>query len=89
MPRYDVTDLAGRHRYRIFETKGTATMKEGSVIIARIMPFLKGWMITTEMVPSWSGNAAREQVKRKYGENPSQFEFTRRYLADHRQRMAQ
>jgi hypothetical protein len=83
-----LTDLAGRHRYRVYESKGTATMKEGAVIIARIVPFLKGWMITTETVLSWSGDAAREQVQRKYGEHPSQFEFTRIYLAEHQRRMA-
>ena len=44
----DVIDLSGEHRYRVYEHRGTASIKEGSVIIARIVPFLKGWMFTTE-----------------------------------------
>ncbi len=83
-----LSDLAGRHRYRVYETKGTARMKEGMVIIARIGPFLKGWMITTEMVPSWSGSKAREHVQDKYGEGISQFGFTQEYLVEHERRMA-
>jgi hypothetical protein len=83
-----VADLPGRKRYRVYETKGTATMKEGAVIIARIVPFLLGWMITTEMVVSWSGDTARQHVQRKYGAVISQFAFTEKYLAEHRRRMA-
>jgi hypothetical protein len=83
-----VTDLTGRKRYRVYETNGTATMKEGAVIVARIVPFLMGWMITTETVLSWSGDTARQQVQRKYGAETSQFAFTEKYLAEHRRRMA-
>jgi hypothetical protein len=83
-----LTDLAGRNRYRVYETKGTARMKEGMVIIARIVPFLKGWMMTTEMVPSWSGSEAREHVQDKYGEGISQFGFTEEYLVEHERRAA-
>jgi len=72
-----LSDLAGRNRYRVYETKGMARMKEGMVIIARIVPFLKGWMITTEMVPSWSGRDAREHVRDKYGQGVSQFDCKR------------
>jgi hypothetical protein len=81
-------DLAGRNRYRVYETKGTGRMKQGMVIIARIVPFLKGWMITTEMVPSWSGSEAREHVEDKYGDGISQFGFTEEYLVEHDRRMA-
>jgi hypothetical protein len=83
-----LSDLAGRHRYRVYETKGTAGMKEGMIIIARIVPFLKGWMITTEMVPSWSGSEAREHVADKYGDGISQFGFTEEYMVEHERRMA-
>jgi hypothetical protein len=81
-------DLACRDRYRVYETKGTARMKQGMVIIARIVPFLKGWMITTEMVPSWSGSGAREHVEDKYGDGISRFGFTEQYLVDQDRRMA-
>jgi hypothetical protein len=50
--------------------------------------FLKGWMITTEMVPSWSGKEAREHVQNKYGDGISQFGFTQEYLVEHERRMA-
>jgi hypothetical protein len=83
-----LSDLAGRKRYRLYETKGTARMEDGMVIIARIVPFLKGWMITTEMVPSWSGSKAREHVQDKYGEGISQFGFTQEYLVENDRRMA-
>ena len=83
-----LSDLAGRNRYRVYETKGTARMEDGMVIIARIVPFLKGWMITTEMVPSWSGKDAREHVQDKYGDGISQFGFTQEYLVEHERRMA-
>ena len=53
-----------------------------------IVPFLKGWMITTEMVPSWSGSKAREHVRDKYGEGISQFAFTQEYLVEHDRRTA-
>jgi hypothetical protein len=83
-----VTDLNGRERYRLYETKGTATMKEGAVIVARLVPFLMGWMITTETVLSWSGDTVRQQVQRKYETETSQFAFTQKYLAEHRRRMS-
>ena len=83
-----LSDLAGRNRYCVYEAKGTARMQDGMVIIARIVPFLKGWMITTEMVPSWSGSKAREHVRDKYGEGISQFAFTQKYLVEHDRRMA-
>src|SRR5665811_921903 len=34
-----LADLAGENRYRVYENKGTTTIKKGSVVIARIVPF--------------------------------------------------
>ena len=82
-----VTDLAGKNRYRIYENKGTASIKEGRVIIARIVPFLKGWMITTEMVVSFAGGSVREKLKESYGITLSQFAFAQRYHEDRKRRM--
>jgi hypothetical protein len=45
-------------------------------------------MITTEMVPSWSGKDAQEHVQDKYGDGISQFDFTGEYLVEHDRRMA-
>jgi hypothetical protein len=83
-----LSGLGGSNRYRVYEAKGTARMQQGMVIIARIVPFLKGWMMTTEMVPSWSGRDAREHVQDKYGEGISQFDFTAEYLVEHQRRIA-
>src|SRR5882762_973386 len=49
-----LTDLLGKTHYKIYETSGTLTLTEGKVIIARLVPFLDGWMITTEKVISFS-----------------------------------
>ena len=81
-----LTDLAGKHRYRVYEDRGTTTIKEGTVIIARIVPFLKGWMITTEMVVSFSGGAVREQLQKSYGTTISQFTFVQKYHEDRKRR---
>jgi hypothetical protein len=62
-------------------------MKEGTVIIARIVPFFNGWMITTEVVVSFSGNAVREQLQKSYGVNVPQFTFVHKYLEDRKRRM--
>ena len=45
-------------------------MKEGTVIIARIVPFLNGCFVTTEVVVSFSGDAVREQLQKSYGVTP-------------------
>jgi hypothetical protein len=67
--------------------KGTASMKEGTVIIARIVPFLNGWMITTEVVVSFSGDAVREQLQKSYGVTIPQFTFVQKYHEDRKRRM--
>ena len=81
-----VTDLAGKNRYGIYEDRGTASIKEGTVIIARIVPFLNRWMITTEMVVSFSGGAVREQLQKSYGTTISQFTFVQKYHEDRKRR---
>jgi len=82
-----IADLAGKNRYRVYENKGTASMKEGTVIIARIVPFLNGWMITTEVVVSFSGDAVREQLQKSYGVTIPQFSFVQKYHEDRKRRM--
>ena len=62
-------------------------MKEGSVVIARIVPFLNAWMFTTETVISFSGSA-REQLQKSYGIAIPQLVFVQKYLEDHKRRMA-
>jgi hypothetical protein len=83
-----VTDLIGKNRYRVYENKGTASIKEGMVIIARIVPFLKGWMITTEVVVSFSGGDVREKLEKSYGVTIPQFTFVQRYHAERKRRMS-
>ena len=81
-----VTDLNGKNSYLVYENQGTASIKEGMVIIARICPFLKGWMITTEVVVSFSGSAARERLKKYYGVTIPQFTFVQKYHKDRKRR---
>jgi hypothetical protein len=57
------------------------------VVIARIVPFLNGWMITTEIVVSFSGSEVREQLQRSYGIAIPQLSFVRRYHEDRQRRM--
>ena len=83
-----LTDLAGENRYRVYEHRGTASIKQDSVLIARIVPFLKGWMFSTETVVSFSGRAAREQVQKTYGTALPQFAFVRKYHEERKRRMA-
>lgn len=83
-----LADLAGEHRYRVYEHRGTATIKEGSVVIARIVPFLNAWMFTTETVISFSGSGLRERLTKTYGVTIPQFVFVRKHLEEHRRRMA-
>ncbi len=79
-------DLAGKTRYRVYESKGSASMKEGTVMIARLVPFLNGWMITTEVVVSFAGTS-RETLKQSYGVSIPQLAFVRKYHADRKRRM--
>jgi hypothetical protein len=83
-----IADIAGKNRYRVYENKATASLKEGTVIIARIVPFLNGWMITTEVVVSFSGGAVREQLQKSYGVTIPQFTFVQKYHEDRKRRMA-
>jgi len=82
-----LADLSGEHIYRVYETRGTATIKKGS-IIARIVPFFKGWMITTESVVSFTGSGLRERLRHAYGVSIPQFLFVQKHLEEHRRRMA-
>ena len=75
-----LADLAGEQRYRVYEQRGTTTMKQGSVIIARIVPFLKGWMITTETILSFSGSGVRDRLQQAYGVAIPQFLFVQKHL---------
>ena len=83
-----LADLAGERRYRVYEHRGTATIKEGSVVIARIVPFLNAWMFTTETIISFSGGGLRERLSKAYGVTIPQFLFVQKHLEDHRRRMA-
>ncbi len=82
-----LTDLAGENRYRVYEHKGTTSIKKDSVIIARIVPFLNGWMITTETVVSFSGSQVRKQLQSSYGIAIPQLSFVRKYHEDRKRRM--
>ena len=82
-----LADLAGEKHYRVYEQRGTITMQQGSVIIARIVPFLKGWMLTTESIVSFSGSGLRDRLQQAYGVVIPQFLFVQKHLEDHRRRM--
>ncbi len=80
-----LTDLAGETAYKIYETSGTRTIKEGSVVIARIVPFLDGWMFYTENIVSF-GNASPEWVSQSVGVPIPQLAFIQRYRQEREQR---
>jgi hypothetical protein len=82
-----LADLGGENRYRVYEHRGTTSIKKGSVVIARIVPFLKGWMITTESVVSFSGSEARERLQTSYGIAIRQLSFARKYHEETKRRM--
>jgi hypothetical protein len=65
-----------------------APLQPGSVIIARIVPFLKGWMFTTETVLSFSSSGLRDRLHTAYGATIPQLLFVQKHLEDHRRRMA-
>jgi hypothetical protein len=78
-------------RYEFFVVEKVTPGKElyvTDLIIARIVPFLKGWMITTEVVVSFSGGEVREQLKKSYGVTIPQFTFVHKYHEDRKRRMA-
>ena len=82
-----VTSLSAENRYRVYEQRGTASIKEGRFIIARIVPFLNGWMFTTETILSFSGSAARELLQKTHGTAIPQFAFLQKYHEDRKRRM--
>ncbi len=82
-----VADLAGNTRYRVYESKGSASIKEGRAIIARLVPFLNGWMITTEVVLSYP-DVMRERLKQAYGVSIPQLAFVRKYHEESKRRMS-
>jgi hypothetical protein len=82
-----LSDLGGENRYRVYEHRAATTIKEGSVVIARIVPFLDAWMFTTETVLSFPGGA-RERLQQSYGTAIPQLAFVQKYHEDHKRRMA-
>jgi hypothetical protein len=74
-----LSDLSGEAHYRIFEDRATATLNRGNVMIARIVPFLDGWMITSETILSFPANTTLQQLTKTYGTVADQLLFTRRY----------
>ncbi len=80
-----LTDLAGETAYKIYETSGTRTIKEGSVVIARIVPFLDGWMFYTENIVSF-GNAPPEWISQSIGIPIPQLAFIQRYRQERERR---
>ncbi len=80
-----LTDLAGETAYKIYETSGTRTVKEGTVVIARIVPFLDGWMIYTENIVSF-GNASPEWISQSIDIPIPQLAFIQRYRQERERR---
>jgi len=80
-----LTDLAGKTAYKVYETSGTRTVKEGTVVIARIVPFLDGWMIYTENIVSF-GNASPEWISQSIGIPIPQLAFIQRYRQERERR---
>jgi len=80
-----LTDLAGETAYKVYETSGTRTIKEGSVVIARIVPFLDGWMFYTENIVSF-GNTSPEWISQSIGIPIPQLAFIQRYRQERERR---
>jgi len=80
-----LTDLAGETAYKVYETSGTRTIKEGSVVIARIVPFFDGWMFYTENIVSF-GNASPEWISQSIGIPIPQLAFIQRYRQEQERR---
>ena len=80
-----LTDLAGKTAYKVYETSGTRTVKEGTVVIARLVPFLDGWMIYTENIVSF-GNASPEFMAQSAGIPIPQLAFILRYRQEQERR---
>jgi hypothetical protein len=83
------SDAFGERRYRIYEHAGTARIKEGEIIVARLVPFAQGWMISTETVLTYQDTpSVRERLRASYGPGIAQFPFVRRYHREHKRRMS-
>ncbi len=77
-----ITDLAQKSTYKVYETLGTHTVKEGVVIIGRIVPFLDGWMFYNETIVSFSD--VKQDWMQKSSEIPiPQFDFIKSYHKRH------
>jgi hypothetical protein len=76
-----LTDLAGTTAYKVYETRGTLTIKEGLVVIGRLVPFLDGWMFYTESIVSFS-NASKEWTAQSAAIPIPQLIFVKRYRQD-------
>ncbi|HYT46766.1 MAG TPA: hypothetical protein VEP90_30850, partial [Methylomirabilota bacterium] len=63
----------------------TRTVKEGTVVIARLVPFLDGWMIYTENIVSF-GNASPEFMAQSAGIPIPQLAFILRYRQEQERR---
>jgi hypothetical protein len=76
-----LTDLAGKTTYKVYETRGTLTLKEGTVVIGRLVPFLDGFMFYTESIVSFA-NAPTQWMKQSAGIPIPQLIFVQRYRQD-------
>jgi hypothetical protein len=55
------------------------------VVIARLVPFLNGWMITSEDIISFSDSDIRK-LSKTYGPAVGQFAFAQKYHEDRKRR---
>ncbi len=76
-----LTDLAGKTSYKVYETRGTLTIKEGTVVIGRLVPFLDGWMFYTESIVSFA-NASKAWTAQSADTPIPQLVFVKRYRQD-------
>ncbi len=76
-----LTGLAGKTAYKVYETRGTLTIKEGMVVIGRLVPFLDGWMFYTESIVSFA-NASKEWTAQSADTSVPQLIFVKRYRQD-------
>ena len=72
--------------YRILEDRATASLRQGDVMIARIVPFLDGWMITSETILRFPANTTLPPLTQTYGTVADQLRFTRAYHQSRKQR---
>jgi hypothetical protein len=79
-----LTDIAGVHTYKVYETQGTRTLKEGMVVVARLVPFLDGWMFLTESIVSYS-SLNEELAQKSQGVPIRQLAFVKWYRQKYNQ----